>query len=98
MLNIWAENQCLHAEILTPLEQRLATEKPQLLSGLEKLKSLLGREKFEQHISPLQNLAKNNTDLLLVTGSAQARTRIVAECLPALKEAFSVQTIHVIAK
>jgi hypothetical protein len=95
---IWVKNEHLSVMPFTSLEQRIAASKPHLLAGLLKLREILGEESFEKYINPLHNLSRNDTALLVLAGSAHARTHIVRECIPALQEAFSVRVVRVIGK
>ena len=45
----WCKNESLASVPFSPLEARIAKEKPGLSQGLEKLRSLLGEEGFKKH-------------------------------------------------
>lgn len=92
----WASNPHLTMSALTPLEERCAKEKPQLLQGLEKLKALIGSETFDRCISPLPNLNQSGKTVLLVAGNEMRRSHILRECVPSIKIAFGAETVHVI--
>lgn len=92
----WAQNSHLTVERFRSIEERIAAEKPHLSASLAKLKELLGEERFGKYINRLQTISKSHQTLLLVTGSELRRTHIERECLPALKEAFAVQTVRVV--
>jgi hypothetical protein len=92
----WVENPYLSAEKMLPLAQRIEKERPQLKAGLEKLRELLGEERFEKNISSLVNLTKNNNTLLVVAKNMLQRSAIERECIKELKEAFSVQFVKVV--
>ena len=61
----WCRNESLASVPFSPLESRMAKEKPGLSDGLEKLRSMLGEENFRKFISPLHNLTKNGNMLLI---------------------------------
>ena len=88
-------NKDLSAVELTPLEERVAKEQPALMDGLKKAKELLGEEKYARYISPLQNIAKNSTTLLIRTKNVLERTFVISECQDALREAFGVRTVRI---
>lgn len=93
----WTQNAHLTVERFRSIEERVASDKPQLQDSLAKLKLLLGPSLFDKHINRLQNISKNEQTLLLVTSSEMRRTLLERECLPALKEAFQVQRVRVVS-
>lgn len=90
-------NAHLSSQPRTPLEDRIAAEKPQLSAALEQLKKLLGAEQFELYINPLSAINKSGDKLLIIAGNEMRRTHIERVCISAIKEAFGVKSVHVIA-
>ena len=50
----------------TPLEQRMAKEKPYLMEGLAKLKEILGEDSFKRLISNVHNINLSGPRIMLV--------------------------------
>ena len=92
----WQKNPHVSMEVMTPIEQRIAAERPQLSQGLAKLRELLGEEKFIKYISPLHNITKNKSTLLLVAANVLQRSHIERECIPQIKKAFDVVYVRVV--
>ncbi len=92
----WCRNEALSSVPFSPLESRIAREKPGLTAGLARLRSLLGDEKFGKFISPLHNLTKNGTMLLVVAGDFLHRSLLERECIPSMKEAFGVSAVRIV--
>jgi len=79
----------------TPLEQRMAKEKPYLMEGLAKLKEILGEDSFKRLISNVHNINLSGPRIMLV---ADNELHIERECLPAIAEAFNVTNIRVVTQ
>ena len=92
----WCKNESLASVPFSPLETRIAKEKPGLSDGMEKLRSLLGEEGFKKLISPLHNLTRNGSLLLVVAGDFLQRSLLERECIPSLKEAFGVSKVRIV--
>ena len=73
-----------------------AEDNPKLIDGLTKLKSIIGEEKFNRYVSPLQNIARNDTSLLIRTRNVLERSFFIRECGDALRDAFAVKAVTVI--
>ncbi len=82
----------------SPLEQRMAAEKPLVMEKLLVLKELLGEETFHRLISKVHNINYDGSRVLLVAESELHRTNIERECLPAIARAFGVQNIRVVTQ
>ena len=82
----------------TPLEQRMAKEKPYLMEGLAKLKESLGEDSFKRLISNVHNINLSGPRIMLVADNELHRTHIERECLPAIAEAFNVTNIRVVTQ
>lgn len=82
----------------SPLEQRMAEEKPYVMERLQKLKEILGEETFHRLISKVHNINYAGNRILLVAESELHRTNIERECLPAIAEAFEVTSIRVVTQ
>ncbi|HIU64198.1 MAG TPA: hypothetical protein IAB06_04055 [Candidatus Avacidaminococcus intestinavium] len=81
----------------TPLEERLSKEKPQLMSGLAKLKELLGEEIFKRRISTVHNINLSGRAILFVVENELQRTHLERDCVVAIMEAFEVDNVRVVA-
>lgn len=84
-------------EPFSPLEGRIANEKPEMLPALLKLKELIGEESFNKHINTLQNIRRNETTVMLITAKEIHRTNIEANYLAQIEEAFAVQFVRVVS-
>ena len=82
----------------TPLEQRMAKEKPYLMEGLAKLKESLGEDSFKRLISNVHNINLSGPRIMLVADNELHRTNIEREGLPAIAEAFNVTNIRVVTQ
>lgn len=81
----------------TPLEERMAVEKPELMEGLIKLRDLLGAEKFRKYISKIHNINKSGNKIMFIADTELHRTHIERECIGAIEEAFEVEYVRVVA-
>lgn len=81
----------------TPLEERMAVEKPELMDGLLKLRELLGAEKFEKYISTIHNINKSGNKIMFIADTEIHRTHIERECIRAIEEAFDVEYVRIVA-
>lgn len=81
---------------LTPLEERLTAEAPELLPGLTALRQRLGVAAFDQYISPLVALRKVDGQLLVLTKKEMHRSILVGRYMNDLKEVFGVKGVRVI--
>ncbi len=93
--NEWSMDRTLTAEVMRPIEERIAEEKPALSGGLTKLRELLPKEVFERSFSKVENLSRSGEALLIVT-NAMNRSFIERDCIDALKEAFGVRYVRVV--
>lgn len=79
----------------SPLEQRMAKEKPYLMEGLHQLHKDLGEETFKRLISRIHNINVSGERCLIVAESELHRTNIEREAIPAIAKAFKVSNIRV---
>lgn len=84
--------------LFTPLTQRLAVEKPELLPSLDQLKAMIGTQDFEKYIDSLISLKKSDDLLLLITGKTMYYSIIESKFIPMLKESFGVTKVRVISQ
>jgi len=91
----WGMDRTLSAEVMRPLEERIAEEKPALSGCLAKLRELLPKEVFDRSFAKVENLSKSGEALLIVT-NAMHRSFIERDCIGALKEAFGVKYVRVV--
>ncbi|MCD8175661.1 MAG: hypothetical protein LUD41_07095 [Phascolarctobacterium sp.] len=82
----------------SPLEERMAVEKPLVMEKLQILKEILGEEKFQRHISKVHNINYDGERIMIVAESELHRTNIERECLPAIIKAFEVKSIRIVAQ
>lgn len=82
----------------TPLESRMAKEKPELMPGLQKLHELLGEESFKKHISNIHNINMSGSNMLIVADSELHRTNLERNCIRVIMEAFNVDNIRVVTQ
>lgn len=82
----------------TPLQERLAVENPELLVGMDQLKSLIGEHDFEKYINSLISLKRSGDLLLLITGKTMYYSIIESKFIPMLKESFNVTKVRVISQ
>lgn len=92
----WCHNSHLSTEQLTPLEDRLAVQRPILCEGLGKLRQLLGANRYEKYIGTLPNLTRNGSMVLIVAHDVMQRSMIERECIPYIKKAFGVTRVQVV--
>lgn len=94
----WDDNPMLHHEDFTPLTERIAKEKPELMDGLNKLRELMGGENFELLINSLHKLVKRDENMMMLMAPTLVhRSLIERDCIPMIKEAFGVKIVRVIA-
>lgn len=82
----------------SPLEERMAKEKPYLMDGLRMLHETLGEADFKRLISRVHNINLSDDKILLVAESELHRTNIERECLPHIAKAFNVKFIRVVTQ
>lgn len=82
----------------SPLEERMAKEKPVVFERLQKLKAIIGEETFQRLMSRVHNINYADTRIMLVAESELHRTNIQREILPAIAEAFEVTSIRVVTQ
>ncbi len=82
----------------TPLRERLAIEKPELLVGLDRLHSMMGEADFEKYINSLNSLKKSDDLLLLITRKTMHYSIIQQQFISMLKESFDVKSVRVISQ
>lgn len=82
----------------SPLEKRMAKEKPQLMPGLKKLREELGDAEFERLITRIHNINVAGERCLIVAESELHRTFIERDAIPAIAKAFNVTNIRVVTQ
>jgi hypothetical protein len=82
----------------SPLEKRMAKEKPQLMPGLKVLREELGDAEFERLITRIHNINVADERCLIVAESELHRTFILRDALPAIAKAFHVTNIRVVTQ
>ena len=78
----------------SPLEKRMAKEKPQLMPGLKVLRDA----EFERLITRIHNINVADERCLIVAESELHRTFILRDALPAIAKAFHVTNIRVVTQ
>lgn len=92
----WAPNPHTKMVGLTPIEERIKAERPQLVEGMTRLKNILGEDIYNKRISSLVNITRSGETLMVVAGSFMERSMLERDCIPALKEAFGVTKVRVV--
>lgn len=82
----------------SPLEKRMAVEKPQLMPGIKKLREILGDKEFERLITRIHNINVAGERCLIVAESEIHRTYLMRDGLKAIAEAFNVSNIRVVSQ
>lgn len=82
----------------SPLEERMAQEKPLVFEKLQKLREIIGDETFKRLVSRIHNINYADTRILIVASSELHRTNIERELLPAIQQAFEVTSIRVVTQ
>lgn len=82
----------------TPLEQRMAKEKPHLMEGLKTLRAELGDDGFKRLISKVHNINVAGERCLIVAESELHRTNLEREAIPAIAKAFNVSNIRIVTQ
>lgn len=80
----------------TPLEERVAQDAPELLSGLAELRNVMGDHDFEQYINSLVSMRKVDDQLLLITKRGINRSILTNRFLPSIKAAFAVKLVRIV--
>ena len=92
----FVENPRLESVKFVPLEERMASEKPEIAACLAKLKAKVGQEIFTKRFSVLQNINRSGNNLLIVSGSERLRSLLLKENLKDIMEAFSVDNVRIV--
>lgn len=82
----------------TPLEERFAKEKPQLIPCLKKLYELIGDEKYRRYVRNIHNINVSGHAMLIVAESELHRTNIEREVIKEFAQAFDVDNIRVVTQ
>ena len=93
----WCKNEALSTVKMKPLEERIAESRPSLSTGLGKLRSLLGEEKYQKLVEPIHNLTQREKMLLVVAGNFLQKSLLERECIPCFKDAFGVSSVRIVA-
>lgn len=92
------ETQTRYSVPFSPLEERLATEAPQLSDALAQLRIKMGTHDFEKYINSLTSLRKVNDQVLLITKREMYRSILMSRFLPAIQESFGVKLVRIITQ
>jgi len=92
----FVENPRLESVKFVPLEERMASEKPEIAACLAKLKAKVGQEIFAKRFNVLQNINRSGSNLLIVSGSERLRSLLVKENLNDIMEAFYVDNVRIV--
>jgi hypothetical protein len=80
----------------TPLEERVAQDAPELLSGLDELRNVMGDHDFEQYINSLVSMRKVDDQLLLITKRGINRSILTNRFLPSIKAIFAAKLVRIV--
>lgn len=92
----WEPNPHTKMVRLTPIEERIKAERPQLAEGMTRLQNILGEDMYNKRIASLVNITRSGETLMVVAGSFMERSMLERDCIPALKEAFGVTRVRVV--
>ena len=82
----------------TPLRERIATDHPELLAGLDQVRERIGEADFDKYINSLISLKKSGDLVLLITGKTMYYSIIEQKFIPVLKDCFNVSKVRVISQ
>ena len=85
-------------EPFTPLIERLKTEKPALIEGLETLRVLVGEDNFEKYINNAQSIKKADDSFMLITDNEMSRTAIERSFIGPIQQAFAVKYVRIVCQ
>lgn len=80
----------------SPLIERVAIERPDMLGGLERLKISMGEADFNKYINSLQSLKRNSSTVMLITDKPMYKTNLEAKFLKQIEEAFEVDFVRIV--
>lgn len=80
----------------TSLMERVLNETPDLLPGLQRLKSVMTDHDYEKYIDSLSSIRKGHGMLLLITRQEMFRSVIERNFLNEIKKSFDVERIRII--
>ena len=86
----------LRQERLTPLEERIEREKPELLAPLRRVREQMDEKAYHRALDEVETLNRRGDDLLIVARDTRSRTFIERDAIPALKQAFAVKRVRVV--
>lgn len=89
-------DQMRTAEIMRPLAERIVEEKPELKDSIAKLRELLPQDVYDRSFAKVETFTKSG-DVLLIVTDAMRRSFIERDCIGALKDAFGVKYVRVVA-
>lgn len=92
----WAPNPHTKMVELTPIEERIKEERPELADGMDRLQTILGEDVYRKRISSLVNITRSGETLMVVTSTFMERSLLERDCIPALKEAFGVSRVRIV--
>ena len=92
----FVENPRLESVKFVPLEERMASEKPEIAACLAKLKAKVVQEIFAKRFNVLQNINRSGSNLLIVSGSERLRTLLLKENMKDIMDAFSVDNVRIV--
>ena len=92
----WAPNPHTRMVKLTPIEERIKEERPELSEGMTRLREILGEDTYQKRISSLVNITRSGETIMVVASSFLERSMLERDCIPALKEAFGVSKVRVV--
>lgn len=92
----WAPNPHTRMVRLTPIEERIKEERPELSEGMTRLREILGEDVYQKRISSLVNITRSGETMMVVTSSFMERSMLERDCIPAFKEAFGVAKVRIV--
>ncbi len=94
--NDWTGNQALRSEVMRPLEERLADDKPELVEPLRKTRETVGQEIYDRAFKTVETFNLAGDTLLIVVGNPRERSFLERDCIDALKNSFEVKKVRIV--
>ena len=87
----------LTAEPFTPLSARLKSGNTEVAGALERLKSMLSAQEFDQYIESLLNVSIDGKTVWMITDSSMQRSIMERNLITSIKTAFHAENVRILA-
>lgn len=91
-----AKDARLHMVAFEKMEIRAAREKPYLMEGLEKLKTIMGKEDFDRYINSAENINISGNSMLILVPEEKKRTILLGRWQADIKNAFGIENLRIV--